>query len=558
MPSTKKHQNHTQDLFNKIKKSINGSLEKDPEFKKILAQLTQSTRSAQSPQSKEKTKANILKAVRTNDFSTIEYPKRSKKYNSVIRLACIRVKLLASAIEKAFKNNSKTNISHEEKTTILHLLKMIQIINEIYIKWRSELYPQKLLQRLNSSKTPKSILEKIGLDDPYAIIQFENSSYKNVPYCLAFPREYKDLTKTINSLIKGFKNHKNTHLLAYLKSYKTAINCSESKKDKKGEWLSVKLWKEVDTKWLKCDGKIQFAHGIEYAYTKEIDPAGIKIIPELKLPLIVTRPDTAKSIEKMKNENSKVLGKLTKLNLNQLKTSSVEMISMICEGGNALENPGIAQMGPNFTDIQQSYGVKSYIESEEELGEEATGDKITKYIFANENYKRDWTLKKAADYNHYFADYIGGHELGHIILGGNIEKIEEAKATWVAMTAIFERTKQKKLSKKVAEQLMKELIKSSFRYLLEIESDEYGLEGRIDCKLFLETELMSKRPDGKYDFNKDKIERTYKKIEETLFEFIKLYGTKKYKKWLKQLLDFGKYKSSVEDLITLAKKGSKS
>ncbi|MFA7685546.1 MAG: hypothetical protein WCX95_01960 [Candidatus Gracilibacteria bacterium] len=529
--------NSIQELFEKIRKESNDVLRRDPRFGE-----------------------NIMEAVYLNDFSSLQIDKGSDEYTSALRLTALKNTIIADLTKKALAEyGEKLGITEAEKTTILGFQKMIPSIDEIYIKWRQQLFPVALHDESGFRKDAIEYLKKNELDDPYAIVEkIPDGSYECVPYALAFPEDYKKLITTIEKLILdislipsqdfGKKMNRKT-LVTYLESYRDALSCAESKKVG-GEWKSVKLWKTVDRAWIKCQDRIQFIHGIENGYDSTIDPSETKVVPELKLAVQYTTPETDNLIKAMKKENTVVLTDMIKAHfgeraavltdgLSVMSKSHVGMINVISGGGNSMDLLGSAQVGPNYADIRIEEGVKAYVSATDLFEGEPLRDLITRKIFDDEraNCELEFLVNDEVR-NQYVAQFIAGHELGHVF-ADEIEDFEETKATWVAMLATYNREKQGSLPAGTSEAIMKGQLKYCLKYLADTfkkEFDDYYKEGIINVKLFLQSGLMSKKTDEKYEFHPERIDATYQEMQKLFLQFVGLYmagDEDALRKWVK-------------------------
>jgi len=425
------------------------------------------------------------------------------------------------------------------------------------------------------------------LYDPYAVVIKTPDGYECLPYALAFPGDYERLVSTIEKLIgevaaipaQEFDRKMNRRTLVnYLEAYKAALSCTESEKEG-GEWKSVKLWKTVDRAWIKCQDRIQFIHGIENGYDSTIDPSETKVVPELKLAVQYTTPETDALIKAMKRENTTALTEMIEAHfgpkaavltdgLSAMAKSHVGMINVISGGGNSMDLLGSAQVGPNYPDVRTERGVKAYVSATDLFEGEPLRDTIAREVFGDESADRDLGfLVNDEVRNQYVAQFIAGHELGHVF-ADEIEEFEETKATWAAMLATYERERKGSLPSGTSEAMMKGQVKYCLKYLsdtvefvekktgedavdavgletatlarprLKKEFDDYDKEGIINVKLFLKTGLVSKKADGKYEFHPERIEATYQEMRKLFLQFVGLYmagNEDDLTKWIKGL-----------------------
>jgi hypothetical protein len=539
-----------QELFEKIREETNGILRTDPRFREILSRF-------------EGQSENIMEAVYKNDFSTLQIDKKSEEYTLVLRLTAIKNAIIAELTKLALAEyGDRLGVDQAEKTTILGFQEMIPHVDEIYIKWRQQLFPPELLENSEFQKNAADYLEKHNLDDPYAVvIRTPDGDYECLPYAYAFPGDYEGLVSAVEKLITdisaiptaGFgKNTDRKSLLEYLKTYKAALSCAESEKPGR-EWQSVKLWKAVYRAWLKCRDRVQFIHGIENGYDPTVDPSEIRVVPELKLAIQYTTPKIDSLIRTMKAENAVALIEMIRTefgnraddlvaNLNIIARSHVGMIEVIGGGGNSMDFLGAAQVGPNDPDVSKK-GVKAYVSAKDTFDGEPLRDSVAREVFGDESANRNLAfLVDDTARDQYLAQFIAGHELGHLF-ADEIKGFEETKATWAAMLATYEREEKKLLPAGTSEAMMKGHIKYCLRYLADTvefsdeasasiaqpklkadkDRDVNDKEGIINVRLFLETRLITRGRNGKYVFHPEKIQATYAKMKVLFLKFVELY-----------------------------------
>ncbi|MFH1218494.1 MAG: hypothetical protein V1679_01485 [Candidatus Peregrinibacteria bacterium] len=544
-----------EESFNLLEKMI---LE-NSELKEILDDLTMET---DIPA--DELNANVFGALKENDFDEFIYPKESSEYQLLLELGSAKNQLVQMIGEEAIKENGdRLGLSEDEKMVLNSYMKMMIPVDEIFMKWRTDLYPAKF-------KADEKQLEEDGLDDPYAVVQEKDGGYVSVPYSAAFENDYKRLIEYIDELLQGLEvsedstgNLDRAKFAAYLNAYKAALSCTESKKDDSGEWESVKLWKEVDRRWVECQDRVQVIHGIEHGYDAVVDPYDCKIIPELKISVQTVRPGVAELVSKMKTENAEGLSALcekklgdkavkAKETINILPKSHVGLITVVSGGGNSTDLLGSAQMAPNYEDVRLDSGVKAFMSAKDEGAE--LRREIAKAVFSDDGWGKEMPPELAG---HYQADFLGGHELGHVLIG-DLTKIDEIKATWTGLTAIKKRVENGVLSPEVAEMAMKEHVKYCLKYLLAGAEDDSGREGRVNIKLFLKHGLIVRGEDGKYSFDAGKIDSVYEEIEKLWVEFMDKCTTgngpksKSYYAWRRDVFDLSGVKEEIKELKSLA------
>jgi len=229
---------------------------------------------------------------------------------------------------------------------------------------------------------------------------------------------------------------------------------------------------------------------------------------------------------------------------------------------------GCAQLAPNYEDIRKKYGAKAYVSVLDILQGKAVADAIAREIFG-EAMAEELDVKKGADadnkWRNYIANYVGGHELGHLFIE-EIEGFEETKATWIGLIGLYEREKNGSLPKGTAEAMMKAHVRDCLKALSNAVKpngkssssddplaiaretfktkgikgfDDYDKQAVIDVRIFLKTGLISPGKDGRYVFNSDKIEEVYASIRDTFLEFVRIKTTKKaeaLEQWIDKLV----------------------
>lgn len=528
-----------QEFFDAAREGVNELLEQNPKFRDGLEALLESAGSTLS-------KETILEAVKTNTFESITLDKNSAEYSMMLDLTATKNEMIGDLATQALKENGeRLGLSQAEQIVIVQYLKMTSSVDRMYMKWRDEIYPSELLQEMEETENAGEYLKEKELDDPYSIVRKIDGNYQNVPYAVAFPEEYQRLLQELESTITTLQAlpeeavgpHMNREkTLEYLEAYKAALGCTESRKEG-DEWLSVKLWKEVDKKWVACQDRLQLTHAIETGYDETTDPAEIRVIPEIKITMETVSRETADLIAKMKTETPQVLGELLgKENkdatetIRNLPTSHVAMVTVITGGGNSMEMLGTAQLGPNYEDIQQTVGVKATIGGK--CPTENLKTQLISSIFPEEDQAK-WSLDTANNRAYSDAEFYGGHELGHVYIG-DVDRIDEMKSTWTGLVSTFEREKRGMLPKGTTAVVVREITKDCIRYLTIEDINNYKREGMTTIRIFLETGLITMTPEGTFQFHEDKIDKTCQEIERLWLEMTKSHsaGEDKLEKWI--------------------------
>lgn len=596
-----------QQLFEKIHEEINGSLRTDQRIKAELGGV-------------EGKFENILVAVCSNDFDLLtEIDRNSEEYISALRLTAIKNAMVAELSRLALDAyGEQLGITEMEKVTILGLQRIVPHVDNIYIKWRQNLFPDSLRNNKEFKQDPEEYLINNGLDDPYAVVRDnDGGDYEAVPCHVAFAGDYERLIRTIRHVARDIEKvpistpeeiRKRAALVEYLATYILALESPVETTeegwsgDKKSKWLSQKRWKDVDEAWLRCRERIQFIHGIEDGSDSELDPSETKIFPEFKIAIQHTDPETDRLLAAMRRENAAVLETLLRAKfggsttgnlggtLGIISRSHVGLISVVSGGGNSMDALGCAQLAPNYEDVRKEHGAKAYVSAPDILEGRPVTDAVLREIFGDEM-AADLDVKSGpnadAKWRNYIANYVGGHELGHLFIG-EIEGFEETKATWVGLIGIHEREKNGSLPEGTAKSMMKAHVGDCLKALSNavksngnssVSNDplvvaretlktkgikgfgDYDKEAVINARIFLSTGLISLGTDGRYVFNADKIEETYERIEETFLEFVRIKTTTEsdevLEEWVDQLVRGKTQKLSkpLADLRTLAVAG---
>lgn len=528
-----------QEFFDTAREGVNELLEQNPKFIDLVTFLLESAEGAIS-------KETIEEAVKTNNFEAIQFAKGSGQYTTMLELTATKNDMIKELTTQALKENGgRLGLSKAEQVVIEQYLGMTSDMDEMYIKWRDEIYPSELLQEMEGAEDAGEYLKEKELDDPYSIVRNIDGNYRNVPYAVAFPEEYKKMLTKLDSTIAALQElpeeavgpHMNRgKTLEYLNAYKTALSCTESRKEG-DEWLSVKLWKEVDTKWVACQDRLQLTHAIETGYDETIDPAELRVIPEIKITMETVSRDTATLITKLKSETPQVLKEIlgeenkdAAETIKNLPTSHVAIVTVITGGGNSMEMLGTAQLGPNYEDIQQTVGVKATIGGK--CPTEALKTKLINSIFTEEDQTK-WSLDDDRRRAYSNAEFYGGHELGHVYIG-DMDRIDEMKSTWTGLVSTHEREKRGMLPEGTTATVVREITKDCIRYLTIEDINKYKREGIATIRIFLQTGLITMTPEGTFQFHEDKIDETCQEIERLWLEMTRSHaeGEKALEKWI--------------------------
>ncbi len=446
----------------------------------------------------------------------------------------------------------------------------------MYMKWRKELYPLAFRNKLHELEeaepgSAKQYLEEAGLADPYSIVKEAEGKYSAVPYGIAFADEVRAIGELLNQLANRLSKEKAkderkaevTAFQNYFQAFQKAFTCADSVK-KEGEWVSVRLWKEVDRAWLKVQGRLQLVHSIESGYGG-LDPTETKMIPEFKILLHDESQDAElfDEIKKMKRENAEVLEQFfpeqTKGRLEVIENSLVGPYSMVMGGGNSLDNIGVAQIGPNYNDVA-SQGVKSFLDAASFAENDEKKDTVVLSIFG-EKAAEGYFSSTQKNNPLLMAEFVASHEISHPVLG-DLGTLDELNATWMGLVALFEREKKGLVSPELAEAVMKEHVIGSLKYMVDSNhEDRYFIEGWINAKLMVACGLV-KKADGHFSFHAEKMAAFREVIEATWKEMIALFlekgktAEKKWEKYTKTLQKCeGEMLASVNNLMRLAEEG---
>jgi len=574
-----------EELFDAVNKEANELLGQEPAVQIVLEKIMQSAGRENFSQEQIQ---SLKTAVETNDFDNLKFPKRSREYGLTLGLTAIKNNIIRDLMTLALdKYAEKLGLTKAEVTVIKGYLQMISSMDRIYIRWRTELYPPELLKKLREMESKgedtQEYLANQKLDDPYAVVRKKaNGDYESVPYAIAFQQEYADLLKTLETTISyveaygpaAFGEHMDKdRVLTYLKAYKKALNLKRSKKMGK-EWESVRLWKDVDRAWVKCQDRLQLVHGIESGYDKASDPSEVKIIPELKIVMQTTTKNSERLIKQMTTENSEIFPEWIKSKLGRKGRKAAEtyaatgrshvgIVTMINGGGNSMDFRGTAQLGPNYEDIQQEVGVKAFVDTKSQT--KVHKDTINRKIFGAEEYDSKWVIKDPNMEDIYNAEFTSSHELGHVFME-DIGDFDEAKATWVGLVSMYERSKKGQVPRDVIVMAMREHVKCCMSYLESIgeDIDNYGKEGLANIRIFLKTGLLTKGANGKYEFHEDKVDAAYEEIGNVFAEVIELYidpeietegseAEARYNEYVESMTRMeGEYSSEIADLKRIA------
>lgn len=546
------------ELFIKVRKAVNKILTENKQIRKLLDSFEGRTES-------------IMEAVRLNKFELLAKKTTEEEFNCILGITTVKNRMIADLINNALEQKkNKFGLSRDEQLLLKGTLKMVSAFDNLYIRWRENLYPKNFHEKFKnkSTKNIQKFLKKQNLDDPYAVVaentdEANGKKYKSIPYPKAFREETAEIIENIDKIVNSSENPPQ-EMIAYLEALKKALTCEESRKEN-GEWLSIKLWKKVDEKWMLWNNKIQMIHMIEEGYDP-IDLSNKKIIPEFKIMFESTKsPEIMKMINKMVKENTEALRELLnkyrddQTGLAIHENSKVFPCVPVSGGGLSMQFFGVAQVAPNYGDVAEKHGTKSFLDAQSLSESEDLLDTIAQHIFGKETFNKNLIhITDDESRNRYLIDYIGSHETGHTLLGNFcVPDIEEAKATWSGMVGLWERTKKSQISKETADNIMKSHVKTCLSYLIEFDrrktkQTDYFNEGSANVNLFLETGLLRKEND-QWIFDPKKINDTYIKIQEIWLKFIDMYiEAGEYNNFIKTLIT---PKVQTQELILKAKRG---
>jgi hypothetical protein len=490
------------DFFNTIELFVNQDFEKQREIQNALHTLS----------SLKGIQEDILRSIQNNDFTM--YESSPDEFSVMLELAHIRNKLMVEYLREAFAlfTSEQIGIQKWEKMALPYLFQIALVCDEMYIKWRTSLFPKDIYTWSEEDKLAfkQNVLK--DLNDPYAIIdKTPQGFYFQVPYRDAFRKETAKIVKYLIDLIEIMDSYTGddvTTFKSYLMALKDAYEVGECIKI--GQlWLSEIKWREVDRKWLKMKGKLQIWHSMEYGYNKMLDISGIRIIPEFRITYLNELP----IIDKINSYLRLLQGahvnyyfkkyfhdeKILKM-VNHMKDCHIGVYDTLFGGGSSLDFSPHGQVGPNDS-VENRQGFKSSLDI---LHQEETYDKekfIMKTIFHLDENEEDhlWILSPVER----IAIYISSHELSHPLFG-DWGEFEEFKASWTGIVPLKEEEEMGIFRTGILRDTLFSHILCCLRYLTtEDRTDPYFIEAVINMHFCMQSGVLTRHHDGKWDINLD-------------------------------------------------------
>lgn len=491
------------DFFVVIDQCIYEDFKNQSEIKKALQKLS---RLKGSPE-------DILLSIKNNDFSV--YETTPEEFSILLELAHIQNKLKVAYIKEAFGllTASEVGLESWEKSVLPELFEIGLVMDEVYIKWRSSLFPK---NAYGLKETGQKNLEKLlgTINDPYTIVTATQDSYEQVAYATFFHKEFQRIIKhihTIRKILAAPNLPQDAHsFLSYMTALERALGIDQTEK-REDEWISVLAWREVDLAWLAYKGNLQIWHGVESGYDKMVDLSGIRIIPEWR----VTYLDTSQRHQKINTYLELVQGfypnffepryffhERVSRQIRRMRGCDIGIYITLIGSGASLDFCPHGQVAPNERIAARS-GFKSSLDSLKE------DDIYQKEKFLLTTLCRGQQNENLAEHilqsDEHLGIYIGSHELSHALFG-EWGDLEEFKASWTGIIPLREAEETGFFRKNILRDTLVSHFICCLKYLTtEDQNDPYFIESLINMRFFFESGFIGEKVNGYWQLDLDKL-----------------------------------------------------
>ncbi|OGR03589.1 MAG: hypothetical protein A2284_10915 [Deltaproteobacteria bacterium RIFOXYA12_FULL_61_11] len=345
-----------------------------------------------------------------------------------------------------------------EKLLCMSFNKLCSVFDELYLAWRDVVCDSPLGRSIRAAEETQpgsatARLKELGLENAYSVITSPTGqvglsevspTWKQVPYALAFPEQYRKLDGLLDRLLLQLGLHRGEHpevpvLLTYLASYRAALAETDPKK-------LEERWRQVDIDWMAVTGRLQPCHAMETGYS---DPGRLRVVPELRLLLV---DDTEKEVnlacDGTKQAMQEYLGRhygdrpFHNEYQEALRHTHAHVYVTVYKGGANLDFRIAGQIVPNRSEVRRDHGTKISLDLQSLASGMAISLRLAERLLGPafaEAYLRRVTPLKAEAY------FVAGHEYGHTAFLGTAsdelvkDLVEEAKASWTGLAVLRDR-----------------------------------------------------------------------------------------------------------------------
>ncbi len=393
-------------------------------------------------------------------------------------------------------------------------------MNDFHVKWNSHIIKtinKKLEAKFKTQDKIMTFLETSNFldkghnneiaDRSYSALKKTFFGYKSKAYKKAFPKEVKQIIKTLKIFRKKLSkledktyDQKKEHL-NYLDSLIRAFKETSTNK-------LVEKWAKVDSAWMQITTPLQIGHPLEYYedhYRKAVaaewdiriqNPSSLKNTTGSKV--VKTYEKSFKQFGKTKYE------KIYKQSTDNLKKIQLYLGKPLVYYGAQFNGLFSAQVVPNDQIISKQKGKKIFAFADMIL-ENSRSSPITKlgrkvYEKKHVDSARKFLYNETEKWHKVYDAATIGHEFGHILWleenteiemnkTGNFKNIEEFKATLGGIITFFENEQNS-----IKEHFIKDVAGRAVGLISAMETGEtkpYYIEGLIHLKILFDSKILS-------------------------------------------------------------------
>ena len=376
-------------------------------------------------------------------------------------------------------------------------------------------------------------------DRCYSVLQKKDTGYQSVAYAEAFPTQVEGVTTALEQLIALLGQHEDEvfgqkqEWIAYFTAIKEAFAHKETSE-------LIKMWAEVDRRWMAVTTPLQVGHPLEYYEDHYRKAVALEWDLRIVNPQLQEGSSTRNNIKLFAYEMAKEFGEeaLHTISKNLLQVDETQLYIGQPMLYYAAEFNGLfsAQVVPNDEQVSAELGKKifAYADFVMESKKSKPVMKLSVEIMGEDFVKKQRTLieNEPALWQEIYDISTVGHEYGHILWidsdtetkmngTGQFKNIEEFKATTGGLMAFFVNEREELKNHIVDDLVSRAVGLMAWREVGEVLP--YYCEGLIHLDILFTSGVITydgqiRINHSQYSVMKQTYQEAYKKLAETYLE----------------------------------------
>jgi len=297
-------------------------------------------------------------------------------------------------------------------------------------------------------------------DRCYSVLQKKDTGYRSVAYAEAFPQQVEGVTVALEQLIALLGQHEDEvftqkqEWIAYFTAIKEAFAHKETSE-------LIKMWAEVDRRWMAVTTPLQVGHPLEYYEDHYRKAVALEWDLRIVNPQLQEGSSTRSNIKLFAHEMAKAFGgdaeKTMSKNLLQVDETQLYIGQPILYYAAEFNGLFSAQVVPNDEKVSSELGKKIFAYADFVMASKKSKPvmKLSVEIMGEDFVKnqREMIEKEPELWHELYDISTIGHEYGHILWldtatettmnsSGQFKNIEEFKATTGGLMAFFRNEKE--------------------------------------------------------------------------------------------------------------------